>query len=178
MSNGRSRSTCSMSASSGSTAYPMLERERLTNSILELYDFVLGSLLAAEMTQKQSVIFRYVTRLMLHIPDATIHTLRELMEKDSEIRFAEHIAKLQRHGAALLRDRVRIEGVHPDPPAGAAAAVGHSRKPDLRADVLPSALQARPVRRDERRQGHPDQHRQGSAQGELAPRSSAASSSP
>ena len=74
--------------------YPMLERERLTNSILELYDFVLGSLLAAEMTQKQSVIFRYVTRLMLHIPDATIHTLRELMEKDSEVKFAEHIAKL------------------------------------------------------------------------------------
>ena len=75
--------------------YAPLERERLTNSILELYDFVLGSLLGAEMTQKQNVIFRYVTRLMLHIPDATIHTLRELMEKGSEIRFAEHIAKLE-----------------------------------------------------------------------------------
>ncbi len=72
-----------------------LERERLTNSILELYDFVLGSLLAAEMTQKQSVIFRYVTRLMLHIPDATIHTLRALMEPGSHVAFAPHIAKLQ-----------------------------------------------------------------------------------
>ncbi|MGB0747121.1 MAG: type IV secretory system conjugative DNA transfer family protein [Magnetospiraceae bacterium] len=77
------------------SGYPPLERERLTNSILELYDFVLGSLLAAEMTQKQNVIFRYVTRLMLHIPDATIHTLRDLMEPDSEVKFAEHIAKLQ-----------------------------------------------------------------------------------
>lgn len=76
-------------------SYALLERERLTNSILELYDFVLGTLLSAEMTQKQSVIFRYVTRLMLHIPDATIHTLRELMEKGSEIRFAEHIATLE-----------------------------------------------------------------------------------
>lgn len=75
-------------------AYPMLERERLTNSILELYDFVLGSLLSAEMTQKQTVVFRYVTRLMLHIPDATIHTLRELMEPGSEKAFAPHIAKL------------------------------------------------------------------------------------
>lgn len=75
-------------------AYPMLERERLTNSILELYDFVLGSLLEAGMTQKQSVIFRYVTRLMLHIPDATIHTLRELMEPNAEIKFAASIAKL------------------------------------------------------------------------------------
>lgn len=74
--------------------YAPLERERLTNSILELYDFVLGSLLSAEMTQKQNVIFRYVTRLMLHIPDATIHTLRELMESGSEQRFAADIAKL------------------------------------------------------------------------------------
>ncbi|MFZ5616463.1 MAG: type IV secretory system conjugative DNA transfer family protein [Pseudomonadota bacterium] len=75
-------------------AYEPLERERLTNSILELYDFVLGSLLSAEMTQKQNVIFRYVTRLMLHIPDATIHTLRELMEPDSHLTFALHIEKL------------------------------------------------------------------------------------
>ncbi|MEP3422877.1 MAG: type IV secretory system conjugative DNA transfer family protein [Erythrobacter sp.] len=75
-------------------AYGQLERERLTNSILELYDFVLGSLLDAEMTQKQSVIFRYVTRLMLHIPGATIHTLRDLMEPRASTRFANHIAKL------------------------------------------------------------------------------------
>lgn len=74
--------------------YAPLERERLTNSILELYDFVLGTLLSAEMTQKQNVIFRYVTRLMLHIPDATIHTLRELMEPGSQAKFAVHIAKL------------------------------------------------------------------------------------
>ncbi|QJB69855.1 type IV secretory system conjugative DNA transfer family protein [Parasphingorhabdus halotolerans] len=74
--------------------YAPLERERLTNSILELYDFVLGTLLDAQMTQKQNVIFRYVTRLMLHIPDATIHTLRELMEPGGEKKFADSIAKL------------------------------------------------------------------------------------
>ncbi|MEQ8964883.1 MAG: hypothetical protein RID91_03590 [Azospirillaceae bacterium] len=74
--------------------YSQLDRERLLNSILELYDFVLGTLLAAEMTQKQSVIFRYVTRLMLQIPDATIHTLRELMEPGSHERFAEPISQL------------------------------------------------------------------------------------
>lgn len=50
--------------------YDALERERLTNSIIELYDFVLGSLLSAGMTQKQSVVFRYVTRLMFHIDPA------------------------------------------------------------------------------------------------------------
>ncbi|MBT2132358.1 helicase HerA domain-containing protein [Aliiroseovarius lamellibrachiae] len=75
--------------------YGDLERERLTNSIIELYDFVLGSLLSAGMTAKQSVVFRYVTRLMFHIPDATIHTLRELMEEGGTDKYQEHIAKLE-----------------------------------------------------------------------------------
>ena len=74
--------------------YDPLERERLTNSIIELYDFVLGSLLSAGMTAKQSVVFRYVTRLMFHIPDATIHTLRELMEPGGTEKYRDHIAKL------------------------------------------------------------------------------------
>ena len=76
-------------------SYNALERERLTNSIIELYDFVLGSLLSAGMTAKQSVVFRYVTRLMFHIPDATIHTLRELMEPGGTQIYRDHIAKLE-----------------------------------------------------------------------------------
>jgi len=75
--------------------YNDLVRERLTNSIIELYDFVLGSLLSAGMTAKQSIVFRYVTRLMFHIPDATIHTLRELMEAGGTDKYREHINKLE-----------------------------------------------------------------------------------
>ncbi|SLN12607.1 AAA-like domain protein [Roseovarius gaetbuli] len=75
--------------------YSPLEKERLTNSIIELYDFVLGSLLSAGMTAKQSVVFRYVTRLMFHIPDATIHTLRDLMEPGGTEKYREHIEKLE-----------------------------------------------------------------------------------
>ncbi len=75
--------------------YAPLDRERLTNSILELYDFVLGSLLDAGMTQKQNVIFRYITRLLLHIPGATIHTLREILEDGGSAKYQEHIDKLE-----------------------------------------------------------------------------------
>jgi len=75
--------------------YDDLERERLTNSIIELYDFVLGSLLSAGMTAKQSVVFRYVTRLMFHIPGATIHTLRELMEPGGTEKYRDYIEKLE-----------------------------------------------------------------------------------
>jgi hypothetical protein len=74
--------------------YSALDRERLSNSIIELYDFVLGSLLSAGMTSKQNVVFRYVTRLMFHIPDATIHTLRDLMEPGGAQKYQAYIAKL------------------------------------------------------------------------------------
>ncbi|MCB1469462.1 MAG: ATP-binding protein, partial [Rhizobiaceae bacterium] len=75
-------------------SYSALDRERLTNSIIELYDFVLGSLLSAGMTAKQSVVFRYVTRLMFHIPDATIHTLRDLMEPGGVAKYQRYINDL------------------------------------------------------------------------------------
>lgn len=78
--------------------YSKLDRERLLNSIIELYDFVLAALLGAEMTSKQSIIFRFVTRLLLHIPDATIQTLLELMEPGGDRKYQEPIGKL--HGAA------------------------------------------------------------------------------
>ncbi|MCP4407720.1 MAG: ATP-binding protein [Gammaproteobacteria bacterium] len=84
--------------------YSQLDRERLTNSILELYDFVLGSLLDAGMTQKQTVIFRYITRLLLHIPEATIHTLRELLEDGGFDRYRNHIEKLQGSARAFFEN--------------------------------------------------------------------------
>lgn len=87
--------------------YSQLDRERLTNSILELYDFVLGSLLDAGMTQKQSVIFRYITRLMLHIPNATIHTFRELLEDGGYETYQEHIEKLQGSARAFFDNEFR-----------------------------------------------------------------------
>jgi hypothetical protein len=59
--------------------YNTAAREQILNGVIELYDYIFGSLLGAELTQKQSVIFRYLTRLMLTIPGATIHTLIQLM---------------------------------------------------------------------------------------------------
>lgn len=83
--------------------YSPLDRERLINGIIELYDFVLGSLLDAGMTQKQSVIFRYITRLMLHIPNATIHTFRELLEDDGYVTYYQYIEKLSGSARAFFQ---------------------------------------------------------------------------
>ncbi|MCB1474826.1 MAG: ATP-binding protein [Rhodobiaceae bacterium] len=84
--------------------YSLLDRERLTNSILELYDFVLGSLLDAGMTQKQNVIFRYITRLLIRIPGATIHTLRELLEDGGSERYRTQISALSGSARAFFEN--------------------------------------------------------------------------
>ena len=60
--------------------YGAADRERALNGLVELYETFFGALLGAELTQKQGVIFRYLARLMLSIPGATIHTLMEVME--------------------------------------------------------------------------------------------------
>ncbi len=71
-----------------------LEQEKLLNGVLELYDYIFGSLLGAELTQKQGVVFRYVARLLLMIPGANIQHLRRLMEDDGLEDFAEYVPKL------------------------------------------------------------------------------------
>ena len=60
--------------------YGKAEREKILNGTIELYENFFGSLLGAELTQKQGVIFKYLARLMLEIPGANIHTLRDLMD--------------------------------------------------------------------------------------------------
>jgi hypothetical protein len=59
--------------------YSVRDRERLTNSTLELLTYVIGSLSETEMTPKQQTLFRYVLRACMQIPDATIHTFAELL---------------------------------------------------------------------------------------------------
>ena len=57
-----------------------MEREKLLNGAIALYEYLFGALLGAQLTQKQGVIFRYLARLMLTVPGATIHTLMHFME--------------------------------------------------------------------------------------------------
>jgi hypothetical protein len=60
--------------------YGPADREKLVNGAIALYEYLFGALLGAELTQRQGVIFRYLARLLMAVPGATIHTLREFME--------------------------------------------------------------------------------------------------
>jgi hypothetical protein len=73
--------------------YRSVDQERVLNGVVELYETFFGDLLGAELTQKQGVIFKYLARLMLTIPGATIHTLMELMEDGRP--FRPHMEELE-----------------------------------------------------------------------------------
>jgi hypothetical protein len=68
------------------SGYAPIDREKILNATIELYEYFFGALLGAELTQRQGLIFRYLARLLIEIPDATIHTLRELMEDGDKFR--------------------------------------------------------------------------------------------
>lgn len=68
------------------SGYAPVDREKILNATIELYEYFFGALLGAELTQRQGLIFRYLARLLIEIPEATIHTLRELMEDGERFR--------------------------------------------------------------------------------------------
>ena len=75
--------------------YSLLDRERMLNTAADVMEFILASLLGAEMTSRQSTLFGYALQAMQVIPDATIHTFRELMEPNGRKKFSAHLAKLE-----------------------------------------------------------------------------------
>ena len=58
----------------------------LVNGAISLYEYVFGALLGAELTARQGVIFRYLARLMMVVPGATIHTLMDFMQEPESTR--------------------------------------------------------------------------------------------
>lgn len=85
------------------SGYAPLDQEKILNATVELYEYFFGALLGAELTQRQGLIFRYLARLLIEIPGATIHTLRELME-DGE-KFLPYMEKLEGTTRAFFATR-------------------------------------------------------------------------
>src|SRR3954452_17141635 len=76
------------------TQYTPVEREKLINGAIALYEYLFGALLGAELTMRQGVIFRYIARLMMTVPGGTIHTLMQFMEDPEATR--PHLDKVDR----------------------------------------------------------------------------------
>ena len=107
--------------------YNQKDREQVLAGIIEIYDYIFGGLLGAELTQKQNMVFRFLAQLMLSIPGSTIHTLRDLLIDASP--YMQHVAKLPdtargffetqffAHGYKATREQIlrRLYGVLQNP---------------------------------------------------------------
>jgi hypothetical protein len=89
-------------------SYSQTIKEQIEASTIEIFNYVFGAL-AAELTSRQNTTFAFVTRLLLSIPGATIHTLRELFEDGATSidtsPFAEHIRKLDATSQAYFQNQ-------------------------------------------------------------------------
>jgi hypothetical protein len=63
-------------------------------SAREMIQYILGGLLGSEMTDKQRGLFGYLIQALMHIPDATIYTLAELLEDEGYDKHREHILQI------------------------------------------------------------------------------------
>jgi hypothetical protein len=75
--------------------YDQLHQEQLRNSIIELYEFVLSSIMSIELSGQQSVLFRYLITLLLEVPGATFKTFIDVLEEpDGAPHFRKYIDEL------------------------------------------------------------------------------------
>jgi hypothetical protein len=72
--------------------YSAVDREKFVNSAIALYEYMFGALLGAELSHRQGVIFRYLARLLMVVPNPTIYTLMDFMEEPERVR--EYLPKL------------------------------------------------------------------------------------
>lgn len=82
--------------------YSQLEYERHTNGVIELLSYVFASILGAELTQRQGVALNFCLRLCLFIPNATIHTLRDLFSPNGVIPYKKYLENLTQSGQAFF----------------------------------------------------------------------------
>jgi hypothetical protein len=91
------------------TRYSAVEREKLVNGAIALYEYLFGALLGAELTQRQGVIFRYLARLLMVVPGATIQTLLAFMEEPETAR--PYLSSLDPMSRQFFETQPRVAGV-------------------------------------------------------------------
>jgi hypothetical protein len=82
------------------------ESEADIGTTIELLEYAFSAL-DASLTSKQSVLYRFICRLMFMIPGATIHTMRELLEPDGTAPYQQYIDQMGQTARAFFAEYQR-----------------------------------------------------------------------
>jgi len=87
--------------------YSAREQERLTNHTIELMTYVFDAMMgeAGKMTPKQTTLYRYIIRLLVSVPNATIKTFAQLLEPNGLEPYEEYVDQLSSSGQAFFRNQ-------------------------------------------------------------------------
>ena len=69
------------------------DKEALYNSTVSMLDYVFRALLGAELTSRQSTLFNFTIQLLLTIPNATLDTMIDLMQKGGAAKYSDDLKK-------------------------------------------------------------------------------------
>jgi hypothetical protein len=72
------------------------DKEALLNSAVSMLDYVFRALLGAELTSRQSTLFNFTIQLLIHIPEATLDTLIDLMQPKGLEKYQQYVDRLDR----------------------------------------------------------------------------------
>jgi hypothetical protein len=70
-----------------------VETEQGRADALDLYEYIFASL-EAKLTAKQSLVYRFLSRLCMAVPGATLATMRDMCVQGGTLQYQEHIDKL------------------------------------------------------------------------------------
>lgn len=77
--------------------------ERSVATAIELYEYIFSAL-DAQMTSKQSTAYRFLSRLLLAIPGANIHTMREILEPNGTAQYTQYIDEMGDTARSFFRN--------------------------------------------------------------------------
>lgn len=77
--------------------------EKEIATAIEFYEYIFASL-DSEMTSKQQTAYRFVSRLLMTIPDANIHTMREILEPKGLSKYPDHFDELGETAKSFFRN--------------------------------------------------------------------------
>ena len=79
------------------------EGEQETATAIELYEYIFSAL-DAKMTGKQALVYRYLSRLCMTVPGATINTMRDMLQPGGLVDYQEYIDRLGDNARAFFSE--------------------------------------------------------------------------
>lgn len=86
-----------------------VEGEEATASAIELFEYIFNAL-ETGLTSKQSIVYRYLSRLLMRVPGATLETMFEMFQPDGLAPYQDEIGKMSKAAQSFFAEFQMTKG--------------------------------------------------------------------